>query len=51
MTLQEKFEYVNNETTNCFEWKTEEVVLEPGTYMINLIIEGRIAAQQELNLK
>ena len=51
MTVQEKFEYVNNETTNCFEWKTEEVILDSGTYMINLIIEGRIAAQQELNLK
>jgi len=44
------FEYNNIETTHCFEWERVQV-LSPGTYLVNLIIEGSIAAQTTLKLR
>ena len=44
------FDYKNIEMNNCFEWQRVQK-LESGAYLINLIIEGRIAAQQQLKLR
>jgi hypothetical protein len=44
------FEYNNIEITHCFEWERVQV-LSPGIYLINLIIEGNIAAQTTLKLR
>ena len=44
------FEYNNIEMTHCFEWERLQVLL-PGTYLVNLIIEGSIAAQTTLKLR
>ena len=44
------FEYNNIEMTHCFEWERVQVLL-PGTYLVNLIIEGSIAAQTTLKLR
>jgi len=44
------FEYNNIEITHCFEWERLQVLL-PGTYLVNLIIEGNIAAQTTLKLR
>ena len=49
-TRSANFEYNNLETTHCFEWERVQVLL-PGTYLINLIIEGNIAAQNTLKLR
>jgi hypothetical protein len=49
-TSAANFEYNNIEMTHCFEWERVQVLL-PGTYLINLIIEGNIAAQNNLKLK
>ena len=49
-TTSYTFDYKNIEMNNCFEWERVQQ-LESGTYLINLIIEGRIAAQQQLKLR
>ena len=49
-TSAANFEYNNIEMTHCFEWERVQVLL-PGTYLVNLIIEGNIAAQNNLKLK
>ena len=45
-----EFEYNNIEMENCFEWE-RIAQLERGTYLLNLIIEGRVLAQTELKLR
>ena len=45
-----EFEYNNIEMENCFEWE-RITQLERGTYLLNLIIEGRVLAQTELKLR
>ena len=42
--------YQNVEMNNCFEWERLQQ-LKSGNYLINLIIEGRVAAQQQFKLK
>ena len=49
-TTSFRFNYKNLEMSNCFEWERVQQ-LESGEYLINLIIEGRIAAQQQLKLR
>lgn len=49
-TTSYTFDYKNTEINNCFEWERIQQ-LESGAYLINLIIEGRIAAQQQLKLR
>ena len=49
-TMSFGFNYKNLETNNCFEWERVQQ-LQSGDYVINLIIEGRIAAQQDLRLR
>ena len=44
------FEYNNIEMDNCFDWE-RVFQLERGTYLINLIIEGRVLGQTELKLR
>jgi len=44
------FTYKNLEINNCFEWERVQQ-LQSGNYLIKLIIEGRIAAKQELRLR
>ena len=44
------FEYNNIEMTHDFEWERVHVLLK-GTYLVNLIIEGNIAAQTTLKLR
>ena len=44
------FEYNNIEITHCFEWERVQILLS-GTYLVNLIIEGNIAAQTTLKLR
>ena len=45
-----EFEYNNIEMENCFEWE-RIAQLEKGTYLLNLIIEGRVLGQTELKLR
>ena len=45
-----EFEYNNIEMENCFEWE-RIAQLERGTYLLNLIIEGRVLGQTELKLR
>jgi hypothetical protein len=49
-TTSSTFSYKNIEMNNCFEWERTQQ-LESGSYFINLIIEGRIAAQENLKLR
>ena len=35
---------------SCFEWQRMEQLMS-GNYLINLIIEGRIAAQKQFELR
>ena len=45
-----EFEYNNIEMESCFEWE-RIAQLERGTYLINLIIEGRVLGQTKLKLR
>jgi hypothetical protein len=45
-----EFDYNNIEMENCFEWE-RIAQLERGTYLLNLIIEGRVLGQTELKLR
>ena len=49
-TILAEFEYNNIEMENCFEWERISI-LERGTYLFNLIIEGRFIGQTELKLR
>jgi hypothetical protein len=49
-TTSSVFNYHNIEMINCFEWQRSQQ-LESGSYLINLIIEGRVAAQSHLKLR
>ena len=49
-TASTSFEYENIEKQSCFEWERVQP-LEKDTYLINLIIEGRIVGQTELKLR
>ena len=49
-TSSAKFDYKNIEMTHCFEWERVKV-LSPGSYQVNLIIEGDIAARSILKLR
>ena len=49
-TTSFSFTYKNLEINNCFEWERVQQ-LQSGNYLIKLIIEGRIAAKQELRLR
>ena len=49
-TATSLFFYQNKEMNDCFEWERVHP-LEPGNYLINLIIEGRVAGQKSLNLR
>jgi hypothetical protein len=44
------FNYHNIEINNCLEWERVQQ-LESGNYLINLIIEGRVAGQQQFKLR
>jgi hypothetical protein len=50
VTTFTEFEYQNMKTTNCFEWERIQQ-LQSGYYLMNLIIEGRIAAEKIFELK
>lgn len=50
VTTTSIFNYQNIEMTHCIEWERVDQ-LERGDYLINLIIEGRFAAQKELRLR
>ena len=45
-----EFDYNNIEMESCFEWE-RIAQLERGTYLLNLIIEGRVLGQTELKLR
>ena len=45
-----EFDYNNIEMESCFEWE-RIAQLEKGTYLLNLIIEGRVLGQTELKLR
>ena len=45
-----EFDYNNIEMESCFEWE-RIAQLERGTYLINLIIEGRVLGQTKLKLR
>ena len=44
------FNYENEEMTHCLEWERVQILLK-GNYLINLIIDGKIAAQANLKLR
>lgn len=44
------FDYENIEMSHCFEWERVQPLL-PGSYLVNLIIEGNISARKELKLR
>jgi len=45
-----EFDYSNIEMESCFEWE-RIAQLEKGTYLLNLIIEGRVLGQTELKFR
>lgn len=49
-TDSDVFNYKNIEMYNCFEWERVQQ-LKSGKYLLNLIIEGRIAGQKNFKLK
>ena len=49
-TSSSEFQYRNIEMNHCFEWERVQV-LSPGSYQINLIIEGDIATQKNFKLR
>ena len=49
-TAFKRIEYKNLEIAECIEWERIDI-LEPGYYLINLIIEGRVSAQTTFKLK
>ena len=49
-TDSSEFNYDNIEMTHCFEWERVHI-LAAGYYLINLIIEERVALQTTLKLK
>ena len=49
-TILAEFQYNNIEMESCFEWERIDQ-LERGTYLLNLIIEGRVLGQTELKLR
>lgn len=49
-TTSATFSYKNVESNSCFEWERVHQ-LASDTYLVNLIIEGRIAGQKELKLR
>lgn len=49
-TASSFFSYNNVEMTHCFEWERIHQ-LEGGNYLLNLIIEGRVAGQREFKLR
>ena len=49
-TSASDFKYDNIEMTHCLEWERVQVLLK-GTYLINLIVDGKIAAQTNLKLR
>ena len=44
------FNYNNIEINNCFEWERIKQ-LESGDYILNLIIEGKIAVREHFSLR
>jgi len=50
LTASAEFEYQNIEIESCFEWERVQQ-LEGGTYLVHLIIEGRMAASKLLQLR
>tara|TARA_Y100000385_G_C13079846_1_gene633302 strand:+ start:1486 stop:2388 length:903 start_codon:yes stop_codon:yes gene_type:complete len=44
------FNYNNIETTSCFDWERIDQ-LSSGSYLVNLIIEGRVAGQKKVKLR
>ena len=49
-TESSEFNYENIDMTHCFEWERVHM-LGPGYYLINLIIEQKVALQTTLKLK
>ena len=49
-TDSSEFDYENIEMTHCFEWERVNM-LAGGYYLINLIIEEKVALQTTLKLK
>ena len=49
-TSASDFKYDNIEMTHCLEWERVQILLK-GNYLINLIIDGKIAAQANLKLR
>lgn len=49
-TASSLFIYNNIEMSHCFEWERTHQ-LEGGNYLINLIVEGRLAGQREFKLR
>ena len=49
-TNHSTFHYKNLKMDSCFEWQRREQLMS-GNYLINLIIEGRIAAQKQFELR
>ena len=49
-TTSATFSYKNVESNSCFEWERVQQ-LASDAYLVNLIIEGRIAGQKELKLR
>ena len=49
-TTSSEFDYENIEMTHCFEWERVHM-LATGYYLINLIIEDKVALQTTLKLK
>lgn len=49
-TASSVFSYENEEMNHCMEWERVHI-MQPGTYRVLLLIEGRIAAETQLKLR
>ena len=50
ITTSSSFDYNNNEMEHCFDWQRTQP-LTKDTYVVNLIIEGRVSKQLKIKLR
>ena len=50
ITTSSSFDYNNNEMEHCFDWQRTQP-LTKDTYLVNLILEGRVSKQLKIKLR
>ena len=50
ITTSSSFDYNNTEMEHCFDWQRTQPLIKD-TYVLNLIIEGRVSKQLKVKLR